>query len=105
VELLSELLVCWPMLMLLVQERGLLGQVLQGWGPRQELLALLVQERGLLGQVLQGWEPRQELLALLVLLAWWAAALVLAWLAWPPWPRASELAAWGPAASWAVSRW
>jgi hypothetical protein len=29
VELLSELLVCWPMLMLLVQERGLLGQVLQ----------------------------------------------------------------------------
>ncbi len=54
-ELLSELLVCWPMLMLLVQERGLLGQVLQVW------------------------EPRQELLALLVLLAWWAAALVLAW--------------------------
>ncbi len=42
--------------------------------------ARLVLEQGLLGQVLQWWEPRQELLALLVLLAWWAAALVLAWL-------------------------
>ena len=99
------LLVYWPMLMLLGQGRGLLGQVLQGRGPRQALLVLLGEGRGLRGKVLQGLGPRQALLVLLVLLAWQTAALVLAWLAWPPWPRASELAAWGPAASWAVSRW
>ncbi len=41
-ELWSELLVCWPMLTWLVQERELLGEGLQGQRPGQELLALLV---------------------------------------------------------------